>query len=438
LRRVDLLMGNENTMPDWFFRKTWRRKKWRATGSHSASVTTLLLANESAVSEAIDAALQESGTRCIRVERGDKFTRVAEDKYRLAPAEDDGYHRLLQILRDSERFPDRIIHCWNHGPTDNPNSDHSLGGSGLDLLALVRVLNDLKEPGESIQLDVLASRSQVVSPHDSLVAERGVISGLLKTIAAEHPWLVCRQVDAPDDGSLVSAVVDELDADPADREVALRVNGRFVPRLEHVSTSDLNSPVPLKDRGRYVIHGGLDGVGLEIARYLVARHDATVLLLGDSTFQENAEINLVAGATVEYYEHPGELPERIAEFERRNGELDGIIHLSGLYRERALSDETSEDLDRDLAGDVRGARRLCAISRTRASLLFISVTSANGFFGGATVGAISAAASLVTSLTDELREQTTRCYNFAWSLWAHLAETLPGDASPIARAAGFY
>ena len=445
LRRVDLLMANENTMPDWFFRKTWQRKQRRAADSHPTPATVLFLANETTTSRALGAALQEGGTLCVRVERGDRFTRVAEDHYRLELAEYDDYHRLLQVLRDLGRFPDRIIHCWNHGPAvdrdSGPHRNHSLGAGGLDLLALLRALNDLKEAGQSIQLDVLTSCSQVVSAHDSLIAERSVISGLLKTIAAEHPWLVCRHVDAPDEPCLESALVEEFNADPADREIALRVNGRFVPRLEQVSINELSGSVPLKDGGRYAIHGGLDGVGVEIARYLAARHDARVLLLGDSTRREYAgpEVNLAAGVTVEYYQHPDELPERIAEFERHEGKLDGIVHLSGLYRERALSEETPEELDRDLASEVRGCRHLCAIARSRPSLLFISFTSANGFFGGATVGAISAAASYVTALTDELRaDKTARCYNFAWSLWSHVADNLSGDASPIARASGFY
>ena len=101
-----------------------------------------------------------------------------------------------------------------------------------------------------------------------------MISGLLKTIAAEHPWLACRHVDALDDRRVESAVLDEFNADPADKEVVLRADGRFVPRLEQVRHNDLCGPIPFKDRGRYVIHGGLDGVGLEIARYLVTRHGA--------------------------------------------------------------------------------------------------------------------------------------------------------------------
>jgi acyl transferase domain-containing protein/acyl-CoA synthetase (AMP-forming)/AMP-acid ligase II/acyl carrier protein/precorrin-6B methylase 2 len=449
LRRVDLLMANENTIPDWFFRKIWRRKQWRADDSRPASATTLFFANETAASEAIGAALLRDGTHCIRVELGESFVRLTEDRFRLAPAEHEGYRRLLQMLREQDCFPDRIVHCWNHGSDKDggPLADHSLGACGLDLLALVRALSDLKEAGKFIQLDVLTSCSQVVSEHDQLIAERAVISGLLKTIAAEHPWLVCRHVDAPDDRGLGSAVLNEFNADPIDKEIVLRADGRFVPRLEQLTVNDPNGQIPFKDGGRYAIHGGLDGVGLEIARYLSARHHARVLVLGDSSRPEQAaeEINLAPGVTLEYYQHPDELPQRIADFERRShGPLDGIIHLSGLFRERALADETVDDLDRDLASDVRGCRHLCAIARSRPSSIFISFTSANGFFGGATVGAISAAASYVTALSDDLRandlraHSPARCYNFAWSLWSHLAENLPGDASQIARASGLY
>nr|AEH26538.1 polyketide synthase [uncultured Acidobacteria bacterium C5] len=433
LKRVDVLMANEHTMPDWFFRKVWRRKQSRADDSRPAFAHTWLLASESTVSQAIGARLQQDDPRGVRVEHGPRVTGG------------DGYVRLLQSLRDQGGFPDRIVHCWNHGPVldkgGGPRVDHALGAAGLDLLALVRALSELKEAGHVIHLDVLASGSQVVEPHDPFIAQRAVLSGLLKTIAAEHPWLVCRHLDAPDDSRVVSFVLDEFSVSPADREVVLRAGGRFVPRLEQVTIDEASGAIPFRDGGCYVVHGGLDGVGLEIARYLVTRHGARVLVLGDSSRPDHAGagVSPAAGVNIEHYQHPAELPQRIEDFERRTqGTLDGIIHVSALYRERALLDENRGDLDRDLLSDVEGCRHLCEIARRRASALFISFTSATGFFGGATAGAISAAASSVTARTDDLRVHTpTRCYNFAWSLWSHQAENGPGDSS-VARASGFH
>ena len=129
-------------MPDWFFRKVWRRKQGRAADRRPASAATLFLAGETAASQTVGAGLQRDGTRCIRVERGGTFAVVVDGRYRLAPAELDGYRRLLQMLREQDCFPDRIVHCWNHGPAADedggPRGDHSLGICGLDLLALVR------------------------------------------------------------------------------------------------------------------------------------------------------------------------------------------------------------------------------------------------------------------------------------------------------------
>jgi acyl transferase domain-containing protein/acyl-CoA synthetase (AMP-forming)/AMP-acid ligase II len=316
LRRVDLLVGNEHTVPDWFFRRVWQKKQPRTDAPATAAVAT------------------------------------------------------------------RVVHC--DGRID-------------PLIGVVRELHERKDSGER-QLDVVTQ------------AGAGAIAGAVKTIAAEHPWLSCRLIESGD----ATKLPDELAGDRNDDHVLLRSDGRYVPRLQHLALDAATEPIPFVRGGRYVIDGGADGIGQEIEQYLTTRQQARVLRL--------------AGAT--------DIAASLERFEADHGPVDGVIHISAAHRERAMLDETAESLGAEVAADVERCRALSEVARQR-SCLFVAFTSATGFFGGATAGAIAAGAEAVTAVVDELRASSeARCYAFGWSLWDHQAES--GDSSQLARGSGFY
>ena len=272
------------------------------------------------------------------------------------------------------------------------------------------------QTGRAFSSTSLCAVRNVVRAGDVVDADRAAISGLVKTIAAEQPWLSCRLIDVPADAGMIPALLEELAGDRADGEVALRADGRFVPRLEQAAIAESTGAIPFKTDGRYVINGA-DGIGKEIERYLIARHNAKVLLL-------NVEPAAIAG--------------KVTEFESANGALDGVIHICAAHRERALLDETADGLAAELAGDIDGCRQLAEIARSRPGCLFIAFTSATAFFGGATAGAIASGAASVTAIVEGLRASSTAsCFTFAWSAWSHQAEGA-GDSVQLARATGFH
>ncbi|MBM3807745.1 MAG: SDR family NAD(P)-dependent oxidoreductase [Acidimicrobiia bacterium] len=353
LRRVDLLLANEHTIPDWFFRRVWQPKQQGSSDAQDAIRHLVLLGGGDALFGALH---HPPAGECRRIDR-----------------------------------------------------------SG-DLIDLVRSLSANRPNGQTVQLDVVVCGAHVVRAGDAIDADRAAVSGLVKTFAAEQPWLSCRVIDVPADAGIVPALLEELAGDRADAEVALRADGRFVPRLAQAAIAESAGDSPFKIGGRYVINGS-DAMGREIERYLVARLNAKVVLLdGD----------------------PGAIAGAVQEFESANGTLDGAIHICAAHRERAVLDETADGLAAELAGDVDGCRQLAEIARHRRDCLFVAFTSATGFFGGATAAAIASGAASVTAIVEALRGATTApCFTFAWSAWSHQADGA-GESVQLARAAGFH
>jgi len=184
------------------------------------------------------------------------------------------------------------------------------------------------------------SASEVVHP------AQAVLSGLARVVRLEHPELRSVHVDLdPAQGVDADALVAAILADDGEPEVALRAE-RWVPRLQSADAPAL--PIELSPEGGYLITGGLGGLGLALAEWLVA-HGARRLYLTSRRARDEAapvlEALRQAGATPEVVLGDVGVPEdvdrilaRIAE----DGPLVGVFHLAGVLADGMLLNQQAE------------------------------------------------------------------------------------------------
>src|SRR5262249_5458965 len=113
--------------------------------------------------------------------------------------------------------------------------------------------------------------------------------GLGRVIALEHPELACSRIDLGDAGAEeLQALRRELSAGSREDQVALRGAARYVARLARWKPPVVAPPagsaelptLPIRSEGSYLITGGLGGLGLELAGWLVAQGARHLALLG--------------------------------------------------------------------------------------------------------------------------------------------------------------
>ncbi|WNZ66153.1 KR domain-containing protein [Myxococcus sp. MxC21-1] len=100
------------------------------------------------------------------------------------------------------------------------------------------------------------------------------LAGLAAVITHEHPELRCAHVDlsAQPSPEEVTSLAAELLADSAEDRIALRGSQRHVARLGRgVAGGKTTEPRELSAEGTYLITGGLGGLGLEVAKWLIQR-----------------------------------------------------------------------------------------------------------------------------------------------------------------------
>jgi NADP-dependent 3-hydroxy acid dehydrogenase YdfG/acyl carrier protein len=211
----------------------------------------------------------------------------------------------------------------------------------------------------------------------------------------------------------------------------------------------------------YLLSGGLGGIGVEIAKYLLKQYEAKLLLVGRtplapaSTRDVNGERTNVSERIKAYRELekiPGEVSYEALDIcdlaglrqavERAQNRwrcgLDGVIHLAGIYEERLLIEETRETFASVLHPKVVGTWALSRLLEDKADKVFISFSSLSSFFGGALIGAYSAANSFLDCFAQhQRREHSAKSYCLEWSTWDELGMSRGNPMKELMRSRGY-
>ncbi len=435
VRAADLLAGNENTLPSWFFRRVFRPLASAPEDLGPMPGRVALLLDRAGLGEVLAAELRVRG--CVVEE-------VAVDR-----ADPGAWRRRLEALGAAGALGG-IVSLLDTGEAAEAVGEEQ---SAADVLDLLRVVVSLGEEGAPVPLWLAADRSQAAVPGDLPVPARALVPALVQTARREIAGLRCRHLDLPVAPAQenVRRVLAELAAGDGEPEVAWRGGLRLVPRLELFDPAGrAPGALPFRRGGVYLITGGLGGIGTVVARHLLAEHQARLLLVGrgdggDPARRQALDELRELGGEVAYValDLAGEGGEEAfvvgarRALARWEGRLDGVFHLAAALREAPLGDETAAGLAavlRPKAAGCRALERLIAGS----DAFFLAFSSVNSFFGGADVGSYAAANRYLEAFCRGLRERHAgRVACFAWSMWDEVGMSRGYAMKDLVRAGGY-
>ncbi|MEQ9548681.1 MAG: SDR family NAD(P)-dependent oxidoreductase [Coleofasciculus sp. G3-WIS-01] len=472
LKRVDILLGNANTIPDWFYRIVWK-PKCPVTFNFSEPLInpTLVFLDSFGLGAYLCQILSQHNQPYITVSSGQDFRQISRSRYTIAPGKAEHYRLLIESLAADNIIIGQILHLWTYDEyIEEVSSLEALEQAqeqGIySLLFLVQALAKVQGSDHWVQLLFISSHIQSISSTDPIAYEKSSVLGLLKTIPQELPWLNCRHIDLPFDGVETNGayILQEHFVSSKEREVAYRNGQRFVPRLEKVDLPSFpKHPIPFKQGGTYLLSGGLGGVGIQIAQYLLKHYQARLLLVGrtplpqKSTWithleQEDAisqrlkayqELLQLGGEVI--YETVDICDEKqlltiVEKAKARWGKnLDGVIHLAGTFHEQLVVEQTQENLAAVLRPKMLGAWALHQLIKDNAESIFLNFSSVNGFFGGTAVGAYAAANSFLDRFSHYQKYKSAlQSHCFIWSMWDETGMSQGYQMKNLSRAKGFY
>lgn len=285
----------------------------------------------------------------------------------------------------------------------------------------------------------VVTRGAVAVADDELADPESALAwGLARVFSLEHPGRWGGIVDVPADAP--SSVVDEAlhaarSAPGDDDQYVWRDGALSVPRLQPgmpVGESPRDAGTGPFEGGTVVVTGGLGAVGSHLARRLLERGAARLVLLGRTaggrlapTDPRAERLAALQSLGVPVEARSVDVTDAAAvrtlfeELRASGPPLRGVVHAAAVFENCPLTELDAEGLRRVVAPKLTGARHLASAltgdDEVRAFVLFSSTT---GLVGVAGMGAYAAANQGLDALATELRARGIPALSVAWGLWS--------------------
>ena len=449
----------------------WEELTNEAPGGRPAAGTWLVF-SDGGVGEALAGLLDAAGSRALRIAPGEAYRRLDDCRFEVRPGSADDLGRLLEEALGEGDPPCRgAVHLWSLAPAAHEATPETLEEEYrrgcATALALVQKLAERRDadPGvveARLWRDAATTRLWLVTRGVQGVvgasADRPPLAGLApatlwgfgRTVAQEHPALWGGLIDLDPgagngdaDGAAAEWLIRRLAADDAETQVAFRGGRTLAARLVRLPAPPEPESLPVRPDGAYLISGGLGGLGLAVARWLVGRGARRLVLVGraplpprdawgdaDPASRDGRRIAALRelesmGASVHVAAFDVADEAAFAAFldgYRRQGwpPIRGVVHAAGVLQDRTLLQLDAAALAEVFNAKVAGAWLLDRLLAEAPLDFFVLFSSAAALLGSAGQANYAAANAFLDALAHHRRARGEPALAVDWGPWAEV------------------
>ncbi|MCP5002639.1 MAG: SDR family NAD(P)-dependent oxidoreductase, partial [Planctomycetes bacterium] len=292
---------------------------------------------------------------------------------------------------------------------------------------MIRKLLEKKPQGKVlIQILVPSTREQTLFAG---------LSGLLKTAALENPKLIGQLIEINPEETLegLLGITKENSRYPQDSHIRYEEHKRLIASWSEVGAGLKPAQrLPWKDKGVYLITGGLGGLGVLFTREILSQSkDAKVILTGRSELFPQRQSVLrelqALGGEVDYQtvdvSNLEQVKSLVESIQDRYGKLDGIIHSAGVISDNFILKKRAEEFRKVLLPKVTGTVNLDKATRGIALDFFVLFSSGAGAMGNigqadyATANAFMDRFAAYRNQLVDSKERKGQTLSINWPLW---------------------
>nr|CCE88380.1 polyketide synthase [Sorangium cellulosum] len=420
----------------------WRQAEPLPEPSFPRGGAWVVFSDQGDVGAGLHVRLSGAGQRCVRVFAGPGYERIEPDLYRIDPAKPGDYQRLLSEALGEEGLCQGVVHLFSLDAApleattaETLSADLVRGSVSAAYLTQAIVRHGFRD---APRLFLVTRGAQAALEGEPVSVGQAPLLGLGRTMALEHPELKCTRIDlsATAAEGEAESVARELGARGREDQIALRREGRYVARLvggaldRDGATDPGRRPAPpgVRADGSYLITGGLGGLGLSLARWLVeqgAKHLALVGRRGPGPEAQQA-INAMEQAGARVLVESADVSRRdeverlFARVEEKLPPLCGIVHAAAVLDDHTLLEQSEESFRKVFGPKALGAWHLHALSEGRALDFFVMYSSASALFGAPGQGNYTAANAFVDALSHERARRGLASMSIQWGAFAEV------------------
>ncbi len=366
----------------------------------------------------------------ILVRPGERYQETDDGGFRVAPRNGKDYERLLRTLAEQRMLPGKIIHLWSKDEFGDGEGIHAQLERGFHSLFHLSRAFMRHHPGRRVQVLYFHVDSKT-DPQPQYAA----VSGLAGTISMEHSPFVCKTI-----GLSAQAIANvellrdiafrEFETDDTERVIRYENNARLIRHLDAIDPA-IESDIPLKENGVYLITGGLGGLGLIFAEHLAKHFNARLALCGRSEMNDETGRRIGTlerlGAEVAYIQADVSVRKDarrlVSDIRERFGRIDGIIHSAGVIRDALIIKKTEAEMNEVFGPKVFGMIHLDHATREDHLdffATFSSMTAVTGNTGQCDYAYANAFMDHFASMRENWLKAGTRSgrtLSLNWPLW---------------------
>jgi acyl transferase domain-containing protein/acyl carrier protein len=461
-------VNKQPDLADWFYLPSWKRVLPLAAGAETSVANSrwLLFLDQTPVGQSLLGLLTKQGAAVVCVRPGAGFARLDQSNFIINPDSPQDYQMLLGALGAENRMPQRILHLWTLSAAD---AGQAAGVAGVrerfatvqsegyySLLFLAQALAEKPTGAGGLRLSVVASHLHEVTGTERLAPEKATLVGACKVLAQEYAHLRCQSIDLEVPSTtlgpaqaqwLARQLILEIEAEGYEPLVAYRGGHRWLQSYEKMRVEERPLTERLRERGVYLITGGLGRIGLTAAEVLAREVQARLVLVGRDGLPERDEWEHVLTSEtadakvrerikgVQSVESLGaevlvlgtdvsdraQLEEALRRAEARFGRIDGVIHAAGMVGEaahRLMSETDVSQSELHFVPKVYGLYALEEVLAEREYDFCLLTSSLSPVLGGLGFYAYASANSFMDAYAcAHNREGKVRWQSVNWEGW---------------------
>ncbi|HEV3036480.1 MAG TPA: SDR family NAD(P)-dependent oxidoreductase [Candidatus Angelobacter sp.] len=376
----------------------------------------------------------------ILVKPGNSFQEIEPDVYLIEPEREEQFHELIESLKNRAQLPSVVLHhcseVCNLGVKSQVSEQLNHGVYTLFHLCKALMKDKLQTP--------LKVMSVFSSPSGAAAPLQVAMSGFFKTLTLENPKYFAKVVDIQGGDTSVfekaGLIWNEINGrDWTASEIRYSSHGEVTrSRARCMREFTLYTPekelpaMPLRQRGVYLITGGLGGLGLVFNEYLAKKFQAKLVLIGRSfpNGAQEEELNQLkaSGSEVMFVRADvsklEDMEMVVREAKARFTEINGVIHAAGVNRDAFILKKRKQEMEAVLASKVYGAINIDLATSNENLDLFVMFSSVAGVLGNIGQCDYAYANRFLDSFAEsreslrQAQKRSGRSLSINWPLWA--------------------